>query len=40
MINFLSLMIACGVMPNVLVEVNILESLVNLDVMVFNSWSE
>ena len=37
MINFLSLMIACGMMPNVLVEVKILESLVNLDVMIFNS---
>ena len=35
MINFLSLMIACGMMPNVLVEVKILESLVNLDVMIF-----
>ena len=40
MINFLSLMIACGMMPNVLVEVKILESLVNLDVMVFNSLSK
>ena len=40
MINFLSLMIACGVIPNVLVELNILEFLVSLDVMIFNSWSE
>ena len=35
MINFLSFIIACGRMPNVLVEVKIVESLVNLDVMIF-----
>ena len=40
MINLLSLMIACGMMPNVLVELKILEGLVSLDVMIFKSWSE
>ena len=35
-ICYYSFMIACGMMPNVLVEVKILESLVNLDVMIFN----
>ena len=33
-------MIACGMMHIVPVEVKVLESLVNLDVMLFNSWSE
>ena len=32
MIHFLSLMIACGMMPNVLVELKIFEFLVSLDV--------
>ena len=40
MINFLSIMISCGMMQNVLVEVKILEFIVNLDVMIFNSWSK